>query len=147
MSTDFEYLNLADVNPEILPIPEGEYTFRIISAERPTFTYKQDQPDKGITAGDESSYIKFGLAIVDDPEWAGRRVYQSLFPDKNTPRYLRLVMDATGVPQESGMTLNDWLTALVAARATFTVPTFNKFNKKTGKDEVTVRFSSAKPAA
>lgn len=146
MNTDFEYLNLADVNPEIQPIPEGEYTFRIISAERNTFTYKTDNPKKGISAGDASSYIKFGLAIVDDAEWAGRRVYQTLFPDNNTPRYLRLIMDATGVAQDAGTTLDEWLASLVTERATFTAPTFNKMNTKTEKVEVNVRFSNAKAA-
>lgn len=146
-TTAFEHLNLADVNPEIPAIPEGEYTFRVVSAERPTFTYKSDRLDQGITAGDTDTYIKFGLAIVDNAEWAGRRVYQALFPDKNTPRFLRLVMDATGVPQEAGMTIDEWLQALVTARATFTAPTFNKINKKTEKEEVTVRFGASKPAA
>lgn len=147
MNTDFEYLNLAEVNPEIPVIPEGEYTFRVLSAERPSFTYKTAQPDKGIEAGQEARYFKFGLAIVDDAELAGRRVYQPLWPDKNTPRFLRLVMDATGVPQEAGMTIDEWLAALVTERATFTAPTFNKVNKKTGKEEVTVRFGNARPAA
>ena len=140
---DFDNLTLADIDPEIQPIPEGEYNFQVVSAERPTFTYKQDQLDKGISAGDESTYIKFSFAVINDAEHAGRKVYQALFPDKNTPRFLRLLMDATGVPQNG--TINEWLEELVTARATFQAPIFTKLNKKTSKNEATVRFASVKP--
>ena len=147
LNTDFEYLNLAEVNPDIPNIPEGSHDFQIISAERNKFTYKQDNPERGITAGDEASYIKFGLAVINDAENAGRRVYQTLFPDNKTPRALRLLMDATGITQTSGMSLDEWLKSLVTERATFAAPTFNKINKKTEKEEVIVKFTAAQPVA
>jgi hypothetical protein len=144
-TVDFEYLNLAEVNPEVPPVPEGEYNFRIVEAKRESFTYKQDQPDRGIAAGDEGNYIKFGLVIIDNPEQAGRRIYQSLWPDTKTPRFLRLIADATGVAQTG--TFDDWLQELTNARATFAAPTYLKTNKKTEKVESQVRFGSAKPVA
>ncbi len=140
---DFDNLTLADVDPDIQPIPEGTYNFQVVEAARPTFSYKQDQPDKGIVAGDEATYIKFGFVVINDPEHAGRKVYQALFPDVKTPRFLRLIMDATGVPQNGS--INEWLDELVVARATFQAPTYIKTNKKSGKNEAVVRFGSVKP--
>lgn len=144
MSVDFEYLNLAEVNPEIPPVPPGEYNFRVVGAERNTFTYKKDNPERGIEAGQEASYVRLNLSIVDDPEQSGRRVSVSVFPGPQGARGLRLVQDATGVAQEG--TLDEWLNALVVARATFAALLSNGVDKS-GKPTNDVRLTTAKPVA
>lgn len=146
MSTfDFNHLNLAEVNPDIPALPDGEYTFVVIEAGVKDFTYKQDNPERGITAGQASTYVKFGLSVTDDAENAGRRVYTSLFPDNRAARYLRLIQDATGVIQEPGEEVNDWLKRLVEARATFKVPVYAKA-KKDGSTDTAVRWGSISAA-
>lgn len=149
MSTtiDFNHLNLAEVNPDIPALPDGEYNFVVIDAEKKEFTYKNDVPNQGKNAGDIGVYIKFGLSVTDDAENAGRRVYNTLFADDRTARYLRLIQDATGVLQTPGQDINDWLKSLVEARATFKAPVFGKARKSDGRIEATVKFGSVAPAA
>lgn len=123
MSVDFEYLQLSEVNPDIPQIPEGQYNFRVVEAGVKPFTYKKDRPDAGVTAGQEAKYIKLGFVIIDDAEQAGRKVYQSIFPNPSAARGLRLLQDATGVQQTGS--LDEWLSELVTERATFSGPLFN----------------------
>ncbi len=131
---DFDNLTLADVNPDVQPLPEGDYDFQIIEASKNTFEYKPETE----RAGQSGVYIKFGLSVINDPIESGRRVYQTLFADNKTPRFLRLVMDATGIPQEG--TITEWLDSLVTSRASFHAPSFIKTNKKSGKPEANIRF-------
>lgn len=142
--TDFEYLNLAEVNPEIEEVPEGDYTFSVVGAERKSFIYKQDLPDKGVVKGASADYLKFSFAIINDPENGGRRIYQALFPDKRTPRFLRLIQDATGVIQNG--TLDDWLKELVETRASFNAPVKQKVDKRNNKLKSEVNLGFVQPA-
>ncbi len=136
---DFDNLTLADVNPDIEPLPEGEYDFQVIEASKNIFEYKEGTEK----AGQTGTYIKFGLSVINDPVEGGRRVYQTLFADNKTPRFLRLVMDATGIPQTG--TISEWLDNLVTSRAEFHAPSFVKQNKKSGKLEAQVRFGQVAP--
>jgi hypothetical protein len=142
---DFEHLNLAEVNPDIPTLPDGEYTFAVIEAERIPFAYKTDNLERGITAGQTASRIKLVTSVIQDAENSGRRVYTSLFPDDKTARYLRLIQDATGVIQGAGQTIDEWLKDLVQKRATFTVPVFSK-TRKDGRVEATLKFGAVRPA-
>lgn len=147
MSDIFDSVNLANINPDLAPVPDGQYNFRVIEASINEFSYKKDQPEKDIAAGDTGQYIKFGFVIFNDAEHAGRRVYQTIFPDgrPNSPvlRGLRLLMDATGIPQTG--TLKGWLTDLVNAKAEFQANLFSKLNKLDNTNRPEVRLTTASP--
>lgn len=147
MTTDFEYLNLAEVNPDIPPIPPASYNFTIVGAERKLYTLKKDDDRTGKKAGEPASYIQFRFAITDDAEQAGRQVYVSVFPNERNTRALRRLQDFTGVQQDNGMTLDEWLTALVTERATFNAPLYTGVNKTTGKPTNEVSLGSIQAAA
>jgi hypothetical protein len=144
MAVDFEYLKLDEVNPEVPPIPPGDYNLRVVGAERKTFEYKKDRPEAGVAAGDVGSYIKLTVAIVDDPDQTGRRIYASLFPSEKAARALRILQDATGIPQAGS--LDEWLNSLVTERASFAAPVFTGSDRE-GKLTNEVRFTAAKPSA
>lgn len=146
MSINFDQMNLAEVNPDVQPLPDGEYTFMVTGAEKKLFTYKTDNPERGITAGAESSYIKLVLTVIDDAENAGRRVYQTLFPSPQSARGLRNLQDAVGILQESGEPIEDWLKRLVENRVTFKAPLFQKTKNGSDTPEAVVRFTSASAA-
>lgn len=143
--TDFDYLNLADINPEIAPVPEGSYNFRVVKAEKSSYTAKKDDPKTGVVAGDEMPLIQLRLAVMDDPEYTGRIMFESLFPNSETFRCLRLIQDASGVIQTGNIT--DWLTDLVNSQATFNAFVKAGVDKRSGKPNSRVRFGTVKPVA
>jgi len=129
----FEYVDLNEVDPSFKPIPPSIYTLRVLKAERKAFTYKT-----GDKAGTEGSYVKFQLAITDDPSYSGRRLFPALFSNARAFRGLRKLMDATGIQQEPGTTLDVWLAALTEAQPTYKqkVKYAAKYNKETKQEEV-----------
>jgi hypothetical protein len=138
----FEDMNLAEINPDLALVPDGPYKFRVIEAGKKPFVYKDDLPEKGIVKGDASTYVKFGFSIFDDPDQAGRRVYQTVFQDNQSVRGLRVLMDATGVPQTGS--LDNWLTELVTQRAEFQGILSSREDKR-GQMRSEVRLTAVKP--
>lgn len=147
MSDIFADMNLANISPDLAPVPDGQYNFRVLEAAINEFAYKKDRPEKGIGAGDKGSYVKFGFVIFGDPEHAGRRIYQTIFPEvganSTTLRGLRRLMDATGVPQTAS--INDWLVDLVNNKAEFNASLFTKLNKLDNTERPEVRLTTAQP--
>lgn len=141
MVVDFNHLNLADVNPDVELLPEGEYEFRVVGAEMKSYTAKNEDGSE-----EEKSFASFKFAVVNDPEQNGRMVYTSVFPNKMGARGLRNLQDATGITQTSPA-LKDWLADLVQAQASFIAPVTHGFNKKTQKPQVDVRLVNARPVA
>ena len=143
MSVDiFQDMNLAEINPDLAPVPDGLYKMRVVDAKIEPFSYKKDNPEKNIRAGDESTYVKLGFVIFDDPDQAGRKLYQTIFQDVKAARSLRLLMDATGVQQTA--TLTEWLQDLVNQRAEFTGPV-SSFTDRSGRNRTEVRLTAVKP--
>ena len=143
MSDIFADMNLATISPDLAPVPDGQYNFRVLEASINEFPYKQDLPEKGVSAGDIGTYLKFGFVIFGDPEHAGRRIYQTIFPNNNVPRSLRILMDATGVPQTAS--LKEWLTDLSTNKAEFTASLFSRTDKRDGSVRPEVRLTTAQP--
>lgn len=106
--TSFDYTDLNEVDPNFQPIPAPEYyNLRIMKAERRTFTYKT-----GAKQGQDGDLISLTVAVVDHPEYSGRRLFGSLFPSNFSLRALRRIADATGIQQEPKAPIDTWLAAL-----------------------------------
>ena len=112
----FEYVFLGDVDPTFKPIDAAFYNLRVVKAEPKTFTYK-----KGKNVGADGEMLKFQFAVVDDPNFSGRRVFSTLFMSDFTLRALRHLQDYSGVEQVAGEPLKDWLKRLGEESATVKV--------------------------
>ncbi len=111
----FEYVDLNEIDPTIKPLTKDFYNLKILKAELKSTTYKT-----GDKTGQPLQFVKFTLAIVDHPDFSGRRVFpKPLFEGQSTFKKLRKVMDATGVAQEPGTPLDAWLAVLSEAQPTF----------------------------
>lgn len=110
----FDYVDLNDIDPNFSPIPEEMYTLKILKAEKKDFNYKQ-----GAKAGQAGQMLKFHLAVADHPEHSGRRLFPSLFPSNFTFRALRRLADATGIQQEPGTGIEQWLADLSEVQPMF----------------------------
>lgn len=123
----FNYVDLNQIDPNLRPVPSDVYKLEIIRAELAEFTYKKNQVDSRTgdvihAIGDTGEYIKFRLAVVDHDEESGRVLFESLFFGQKELRWLRRLMDATGVAQNPGETLAEWLKQLTEAKPTIKVP-------------------------
>ena len=113
----FDYVNLAEVDPNQESLPEGVYTFKILKAEL--------KEGVGKTSGKPYSCVNMALAIADHPTFAGRRIWETFFPNTYGLKALRRIQDATGVLQAPGQPLVEWLAALSQ-----TQPEFKTFLKQ-----------------
>ena len=104
-------MNLSEVDPNQQVLPQDLYTLKILKAE------KKDGVSK--STGKDYSMVKMIFAVVDHPEFSGRRLYDSFFPNPGGLKALRRVMDATGIAQVAGEPLTDWLKQLSVEQPTF----------------------------
>lgn len=107
----FEYVNLNEIDPNMQVVPEGMYTFKVLKAEL----------RKGISKTTNEPYelVNMTIAIQDDDNFSGRRMYESFFKGDSSLKQLRKIMDATGVNQAPGTPLTDWLVELDTIQPTF----------------------------
>jgi hypothetical protein len=115
----FSYVDLNEVDPSFKPLPTDFYTLKVLRAELKSFAYKQTT--KSHNAGDTGEYIKFQLAVTNHPEFAGRRLFESVFFGRRELRGMRLLMDATGVSQVPGTAIDEWLKSLTEIQPEFKV--------------------------
>ena len=115
--TNFDYVNLNEVDPNDTLVDTGVYTIEVSNAEKKTFTYKS-----GKSAGEEGFYYNFRLTVVDDAKFAGTSIFTTLFPSNGTSKQLRRLMDAVGIQQKDGESVTDWLTNLKNERVRFKAP-------------------------
>lgn len=129
----FVYTDLNEVDPNFKPVPEGTYTYQVLSVEAKEFKYKNTTQYH--QAGDTGSYAKLVLGITDHPDHSGRRVFETLFSGPRELRILRRLMDATGVQQTPGAPLTEWFVALTEEKPRFTAPLLvsEETNNKTGE--------------
>lgn len=106
-ATSFDYVDLNQIDPSVKPVDQGVYTLKILKAEKKTSK-----------AGDKE-FIKFDLAITNDQNFSGRRLWPTLFPSDFTFKTLRKLMDVTGVAQDPGTDLGDWLKTLSEVQPEF----------------------------
>lgn len=126
-SNNFEYVFLGDVDPTFKPIDAGPYNLRVIKAFIKPFKYS-----KGARAGETGEQIKLQLAVTDHPQYSGRRVFATLFPNDFSLRALRRLQDNTGVVQEGNEPIADWLARLASEGAVFNVQV--NVTERTGAD-------------
>lgn len=101
---DFSYVNLQEIDPAYSTLPTAVYTLQLQKASVKSFTYKN-----GDKAGQTGSFASFQFVVLDDPEFSGRKLFDSKFPSQGTLKDLRRLMDATGIVQEAGEDLGEWL--------------------------------------
>lgn len=137
----FDHINLNEVDPSAQSVPDGTYNFQVAGVQKKTY-----KNEKG-----EGEYISVRFAITDTENYNGRSFFASLFPNKGTAKQLRLIMDSTGVGQESGTPIDEWLTEVQQSGARFacelkTAPEFDKRDGTT-KDRQRLNLWSVQAAA
>lgn len=117
MVDSFDYVHLGDVDLSYKPIPAGVYTLQVVKGESREFKYK-----KGEKAGTSGKMLKFQFAVTDHPEYSGRRLFGTFFPNDFDLRSLRRLQDATGVIQEVGEPIVEWVSRIAMVKPTFQIP-------------------------
>jgi hypothetical protein len=142
--SDFEYINLNEVDPTIKPVPDGNYTLRIVKADV--------KEGVGKTSGKPYRRFEVAAQIVNNASFGGRQIYDGLFVSNaasKEARYLRKVMDATGVVQEEGQPLEDWFTGLATTKPEFNAivktRSYIRGDGTTGESNA-IDFNSVQPA-
>ena len=110
---DFDYVDLNVIDPEPEKLPAGMYTVRLLKAELNSGVSKR--------TGKPFQRISIQLAVQDDERFAGRRLFESLFAGEYGVKALRRIMDATGVQQQPGEPIAEWLNRLSMEQPVFKV--------------------------
>ena len=108
--TGFAHVHLSEIDPTFRPVAERFYDLKIYKATHGTYT---------TAAGKSGEYVKFQLAIVNDAEYTGRRLFPTLFFGPRELRTLRKLQDNTAVVQEPGEPFLNWLERLSQVQPTF----------------------------
>ena len=116
----FDWVDLNEIDPFDKPVPRDVYTLKVLGINKKEFQYKKDS--KTAKAGDTGQLINLTLAITNHPEYAGRRFNETLFMRRQSLQILRRLMDATGVVQEPGTTLDDWMKTMSEVQPEVKVP-------------------------
>lgn len=109
--TTFDYVDLNEIDPNPDLLPEGMYELRVVRAELRSGVSQR--------TGDPYQAISLSLAVVNHDQYTGRRVFETLFPNANGLKALRRLMDATGIQQQPGEPVVEWLQRLVTEQAQF----------------------------
>lgn len=112
----FEYVHLGDVDLTFKSIPQDVYTLQVSGAGIKEIEYK-----KGAKAGTTGQVAKLQLTVVDHPQYSGRRLFETAFPDDGGLRILRRLQDSTGVVQATNEPLPQWLERIAEVKPTFRV--------------------------
>ena len=139
--TGFDHINLNEVDPSAQSVPDGKYNFQVAGVQK-----KEYKNENG-----EGEYLSIRFAITDTESYNGRSFFASLFPNKGTAKQLRLIMDSTGVSQESGTPIDQWLQEVQTSGARFScaLETKPELDKRDGttKDRQRLNLWSTQPAA
>lgn len=132
-SSAFDYLDLNEIDPTTRPLPEAVYTLQILDAKQ--------QSGVGKASGKPYTCIVMSLAVVNHPEYSGRRLWERFFPNDFHKKALRRLMDATGVEQTPGEPIISWL-----ERLTMEKPEFNALVKTKDEDNNVINWYNVSPA-
>lgn len=148
----FEYTQLADVDPTFKPVDQDIYTLEIVKAWVHEYALKADSAavTKGTgSVGEMANMYKFKYQIVDDPKFAGRTIEVAYFISDFTKKGFRRLMDGTGVRQEPGQSISEWLKKFesLSPRAKFkTLVTVKAGRKEGDQDNNEVSLKDVQPA-
>lgn len=136
--SEFEYVNLNEIEPTAPLVPQGSYKLRLVGAE---------VQDGASEKGPWRRY-KVQVQVLDHPTQAGRRVYDSFFQSPSKLRYLRKLMDATGIAQPAGVDVVEWFSGLPAQNPEFNAVIKEDSYMKDGvpKPKNALDFASISPA-
>lgn len=112
---NFDHVNLNTVDPNASSVPDGPYTFQVAGIYPKEYAVKKD----GVPTNETGKYLSVRFAITNNDRYAGRSCFETFFPNKGSQIQFRKIMDATGVIQEDGQPIEDWLKALQTSGATF----------------------------
>ena len=111
MSGFFSHADLKVVDPNFSVLPGGTYNLRFTKAEVVPYG---DLKDK--------ERISLALTVTGDPEYSGRRLFESFFENDYSLKALKRIEGACGIPQDTGEPLASWLDRLVSEGAEVKVP-------------------------
>ena len=112
---EFEYFNLHDVDPTFKPVDAGVYTLQCAK-----MTAQKKTPASGKMAGQETLMINGTFIVTGDPTYSGRRFFNTFWiHNPYDQKALRKLMDRTGVAQNPGESLIDWLAKMTQIQPTF----------------------------
>lgn len=111
---DFNYVNLSEIDPNQKNLPTAVYTLMPVGQAKTVSYVAKNDP-----AQVEKSKINVRFAIVGDPNFSGRSLWESFYQSEFSLKTFRRIMDATGVPQQMNEPLVDWLNRLIQEQATF----------------------------
>lgn len=107
IAEEFDYVNLSEVDPNAKAVAEGFYKVRVTGAAVKPFTAKS-----GPNAGKPGVRYEFKVQVAEDGPARGRVIFDSLFHGEGALRAMRRLMDASGVPQEDGEPISEYLPRL-----------------------------------
>ena len=121
---EFEHTHLSSIDPNDNTVEEDVYDLEIGKTAKQAFQDKKTGQDK--------YFYKFDLTIVRHAKRSGRRLFPVMFPDGETLKACRKLMDATGVPQEQDETVGDWIIRVgtIQPKAIFRTQVTRKLDKK-----------------
>ena len=105
----FAHYNLNDVDPEagkrkFDAIETDEYTLEINGMTQKTIT-----PKTGKRAGVETEVVEGSFTVVDNAQYGGRKLWHTFWPGTASVGQLQRLSRMTGLPQEPGQTIYEWL--------------------------------------
>lgn len=110
----FEHINLNQVDPNASSVPDGPYNFQVAGIYPKTYTVKS-----GENVGSTGNYVSVRFAITGDDRYTGRSTFETFFPNKASAVMFRKIMDATGIVQGDGQSIEEWLRELQTSGAAF----------------------------
>jgi hypothetical protein len=114
-TTEFSHINIMDIDPSFKPVETGVCQFRVNK-----ITPKYVTPGSGKNSGKEVLVGNGDFTIINSDKYSGRRVFQSFWASNSfNLRELRKLADVTGVTQEPGESLEDYLRRYEAVQPEF----------------------------
>ena len=108
-TNEFEYVHLADIDPNFSPIDEAVYTLKLLKLEYRT-------PKAG-----GNVYISGQFAVTGEGKFTGRRLFDNFFNNDFHKRVLRRLADYTGVSQQATESFTSWMQRISEVQPDFRV--------------------------
>lgn len=143
----YEHLNLNEIDDSRKAVEEGVYTLEVNSITPKWIEVKKAGSQ---FEGQTVLVLKGSYTIVDDPTYSGRKLWNDFFtPTKIQQVFLKKQMQATGVIQEAGQSLIDYVAQFATlnppARFQVQVKKIADYRDPTGPAVNEIGFFTAKP--
>ena len=129
---DFTHWNVMDIDPAFETVGQGVKAFRLAKLE-----YKTIVPKSGKNQGVEVPIVSGRFIVINDDTFSGRRLNHTFWLDNTyDQKGLRRLVDAIGVPQTPGESIEDFCKRVSSLEP---APEFKTFlaEVEKGVDEVT----------